>query len=493
MAINQNRYVDITSGVGGVSAASRRELIGRILTTNQLAPTGQVLEFSELSQVGAHFGTESNEYAMAAKYFSYISEDIVSPDKISYARYSTSALPAQLISTAAIPVLSSFTQVTNGGMTLSFGGKSFPLTGLDFSSATSLSAVAGVVEAAIGAAGANAQFSGGRFVLSTTETGNVEIEAASAPDSPYTDVSTLFGWDAASMPIISNGASASTLASELDRIDNLNNNFGSFAIVESAGLSDDQIKEVAAWVDAGNVKYMWSVPVTQATAQGVANLVNGKNGVALTLSSGDDYAEIAPMAIMAATDYSRRNAATNYMYKQFDAEATVTTDAQADVYDTMLVNYIGATQQAGRLIAFYQRGFLQGEIADMGVYANEIWLKDAIITECLNRFISLKKIPANSSGKVTMTLAVQGVIEEALANGTILSEKTLTNNQIAYITQVSGDSDAWMQVQNSGYWFDAQIKQRQNSAGITEYYFDYILIYSKGDSVRKVEGSDILI
>lgn len=492
MAINQSRYVDIVSGVGGNAVASRRELIARILTENILAPAGGVLEFSELSQVGSYFGTESAEYLMAQKYFSYVSVDVLSPEKISFARYSEAALPGRLISTAQIPALSSFTQITNGGMTLNFGGSAHELTGLNFSSAASLSDVAQTVQTALSSS-ATVAFSDGRFVLKTAETGVVEMSAALSPASEYQDVSVLMGWNASASPIVSNGTAAATLTEELDRIDNANNNFGSFAFVESAGFSDDQISQVAAWVDAGNAKYMWSMPVTSATAQGTANLVKGKDGVALTLTSGEDFAEIAPMAIMATTDYSRANAAVNYMFKQFDAEATVTTDAQADQYDAMLVNYIGATQQAGKLISFYQRGFLQGEISDMGVYSNEIWLKDAIITEVLNRFVSMRKIPANESGKSTLALAVQGVVQEALNNGVILSEKALTNNQIAYITQITDDPDAWMQVQNSGYWFDAQIKQRQNSAGVTEYYFDYILIYSKGDSVRKVEGSDILI
>ena len=63
MAISQKRYVDITSGVGGAAVASERELIARLITTNQLAPMGSVMEFTSLDNVGIHFGTGSAEYA----------------------------------------------------------------------------------------------------------------------------------------------------------------------------------------------------------------------------------------------------------------------------------------------------------------------------------------------------------------------------------------------------------------------------------------------
>ena len=39
MAISINRYVDITSGVGGTGGVRTRELVGRIFSTNQLIPT----------------------------------------------------------------------------------------------------------------------------------------------------------------------------------------------------------------------------------------------------------------------------------------------------------------------------------------------------------------------------------------------------------------------------------------------------------------------
>ena len=84
MAIDFGRYVSITSAVGGASAASARELILRLVTTNPLLPTGTVVEFETLDEVAAYFDlTTSDEYLQAAFYFGFVNPgdaDLPEPD-----------------------------------------------------------------------------------------------------------------------------------------------------------------------------------------------------------------------------------------------------------------------------------------------------------------------------------------------------------------------------------------------------------------------------
>ena len=57
MAITSNKYVDITSGVGGAAAVGARELLLRLMTANELVPTGSVLlQFSDADSVMNYFG-----------------------------------------------------------------------------------------------------------------------------------------------------------------------------------------------------------------------------------------------------------------------------------------------------------------------------------------------------------------------------------------------------------------------------------------------------
>ena len=84
MAIAFTKYILITSGVGGGNAVRKRELIGRLFTTNELVPTGSIVEFTTLADVGTYFGTTSEEYKRASFYFGFISKSINSAKNISY-------------------------------------------------------------------------------------------------------------------------------------------------------------------------------------------------------------------------------------------------------------------------------------------------------------------------------------------------------------------------------------------------------------------------
>jgi hypothetical protein len=207
----------------------------------------------------------------------------------------------------------------------------------------------------------------------------------------------------------------------------------------------------------------------------------------------NQFPEQVPMMVEAATDYYARNSVQNYMFQGPFAGLTpsVITDDAKIQYDAVSVNYYGNTQQAGVPVNFYQVGVLQGASPsplDMTTYVNEIWLKDAITTQILNLFVSSNQIPANTQGRAQILAGLQAVINQALSNGTISVNKTLSIQQQMFITAQTNDPNAWYQVQSIGYWVDCAIV---NTAGV--YSATYTLIYSKDDVIRLVDGQDILI
>lgn len=497
MAIPQTRYVKITSGVGAVAAATNRELIARLFTSNALAPMGSVLEFTSLAAVGEYFGTTSNEYLFSAKYFGWVSKDIRVANKISFARYSLSELVPQIIATQQAGSIASFTAITDGSFVITMGNTSTTIDGLNFSEATDLASVQTIIQEKMATItgtsfeGSTIVFSNGRFTFNGgDQTYGLEITYATNAASG-TPIAPLLGWSQGTNPVISNGSTATTMTAELDRISDLSNNFGSFYFLDQ--LSPSQLTEVAAWNAAQDTMYMFVCTCTKETYTEVHQAVQGYKGTWIQDDEFNAFAAYMPMVIGATIDYSRADATVNFMFHQFTTEQpSVTTEQWADIFDPLGINYYGATQQAGKQIAFLQRGLLQGSITDAGVYYNEMWLKDEIITQCFNMFIALRKVPANSDGIARASGIISSSLEIAKFNGTIIPDKELTDTQIAYITQISNDPDAWHSVQTNGLWFDMNIKS-QTVGDVVEYYLDYILIYSKGDSIRKVEGSDILI
>lgn len=214
------------------------------------------------------------------------------------------------------------------------------------------------------------------------------------------------------------------------------------------------------------------------------------------LSATTQYPEQCDAAIEAATNYDGTNSVQNYMYQVFPLlRPSVTTDSLANSYDNARVNYIGQTQNAGQLISFYQRGFLQGEASqplDSGVYANEQWLKAAVTAQIMNLLLASNYVPANNQGESMITGVMQSVIQQALNNGTISVGKTLTALQRADITSVTGNPLAWQQVQNVGYYLTVTIEVKPATDPV-EYQARYTLIYSKNDVIRFVLGTDDLI
>lgn len=488
MAIPQTKYVNIISAVGGTSLVSQRDLMGRVFTSNALVPCNAVLEFTGIDAVANYFGESSDEYKFAAKYFAYVSRSGNIPQKISFALHTDTALGARLYGAPKSVKLSVLQELTNASITFSIGGTDYALTGLDFSADTSFTAVALTIFSALNTAAeglANFEYDTtlSRFILTTSATGSTAtVDYASG------DLAVLLGMNQGNNgAIVSDGCAVMTGLGALRASAELSNNFYSFTFLTDVS---SEIEDIATWVKAQNIRYMWSLGVTTANAGTMASLLADYDGVGLTLGSDCVF---LPMAIAAAINYNYPNASVDFMYQQASGiTPSVTTQADQEAYDAIRVNYYGTTQQAGQLISFYQDGKLQGSVSSMGVYVNEAWLKDALFTNILNLRMSLDSLPANETGLAYVKSSIQEVIEKAQNNGVISIGKELDSTQKTYVGQITGDRNAWQSVQSVGYWFIADI-EKYTESGIEKYKVNYLLVYAKGDSINKVDGKDILI
>ena len=507
MTISFSRYVEITSGVGGASQVPRRDLIGRLFTQNVLVPTSTQITFSDLSDVLAFFGVDSVEYKRALFYFSFISKNIKKAGSISYARWNDADSAPLIFGDKSTKTLTDYTSISDGSFTLSIGAINAQVTGCDFTAAASLADVALVLQTRIQAADVAGVFASalvvfdavrGAFNFFGGDTGVYVIDT----DAPLggTDIRDVVGW--VNIGITANGAIFSDGALEetpLEAVSNsatANDNFGSFLFMDTLTL--DEVGEIALWNKAQNVKFIFchgdDLNVTT-----IAIDCQDCDGFGLTATDDakpEEYDEMVPMIILAATDYSSRNSVQNYMYQQFSLTPKVSDNSTANLYDASRINYYGVTQTAGKQIAFYQRGNLLGSALapiSMNVYANELWLKDAAGSELLNLLLSVTRLPANDSGRAqVVSLLRETVVNEALFNGTISVDKELNATQKIFIEQISGDENAWYQVQNAGYWLNALVVPFDNN-GVAEFKIQYTLIYSKDDAIRKIEGTHSLI
>ena len=500
MPIAFNRYVRITSGVGGAGAVRRRELIARLFTTSDMVPSNMVLEFSDVNSVRDYFGSTAEEFLRAQFYFSFVSKSITQPRRISFSRWASTASAPRIFG-AMSQTLPQLQTITAGTFSLTLGSTTLNISGLNFSGDNSLSDVASALQTAI-RAGTGTAFTGAtvtynanaqRFELTGGETGTVAISISAGSSN---DAAAAIGW--LGTAVLSPGTSTQTITNALAESAELTNNFGSFAFVPD--LTEEQILEAATWNDGENVLYQYQVPVTAANAATMSAALINLGGTGLTLADRvnqpNEYPEMLPMAILAATNYQLRASVQNYMFQVGNLTPTVDTTTLANTYDNLRVNYYGSTQTAGVIRSFYQRGVLTGQATDpvdMNTYANEQWLKDDAGAAIMGLLLSLPRVSANQRGTGQLLSVIQSTIDQALINGTISVGRPLTQTQIIFISSQSGDPLAFQQVQTSGYWVNASLESFQTQDNRTEFRANYTLIYTQDNAIRMVDGRHILI
>lgn len=504
--ISQSRYINIISGVGAGAGVAQRQLTLRVITQNPLLPPGLVMEFDGADAVGDYFGTSSEEFQRATAYFAFISKNVQSPQSISFARWVNAAIAPMVIGDSETKNLAAIAAVAAGTLTINNGATVLNVTAIDFTGAASLTAAAALLQTELRAvvdpqlANCTVTYNTNtnQFVLTGTVTGAGSLTVT--PTLLATDISQLIGWGTAGT-VYADGQAADTAVDAVSKSAAISNNFGSFVFATPAvALTNAEIEDVAAWNAAQNNLYMYSVATFLSNLSTLYALVKGHAGTALNVLSQtlpNDYIEQSPCEILAATNYANPNATQNYMYYQFpNRNITISSDANADAADLVRGNYIGVTQSAGQQLAFYQRGVLCGgptAAVDMNTYANEMWLKSDVTARMLTLFLSVARVPANEAGAAQILGVLQQSITQAKDNGTISAGKALSAQQQQFITQVSGDANAWRQVSTIGYWVSINFTPFVTPDQRTEWQANYTLIYSKDDAIRVVNGSDVMI
>lgn len=501
MPIKQNKYVDIKSGINNIRTATEKELIARIFTTSE-SLTDDVVECENLAEVADIFATSSDEYKIASKYFSFINKYARSPRKISFAKDVSEGRYASVTGTVKLVQDTDYSPIhtISDGKTLSVtinGVKKDVTVTISSSSYQSLDAICNAVATAINSAfstatiGVTCSYSQTNDVFSFTSNTKADEEMFLSGD-----VADLIKVSESFSPDIVSGVSTDSYSRTFDLSYQANNNFATFVFL---GLTDStNIATLAEYV-AQNYpsEFMMVVPVTSSNYTTIQSAVANINGVSLelcgTAESTGKFNFVMPMAITATTDYNKENGTVNYMFTQDSNMITVVDDdTKATANDLLKINYYGRTQQAGQKLAFYQNGVLQGNYQDQNIYVNEIWLKDALTTKFLNYMLLTSNWYANKGGQAIGQGLVADVIERAKLNGTITTEKEISEADKVYIYNITANENAWRQIYQEGYFLATNIEKKTINNQDT-FVFNYLLLYSKGDSIKKVEGLNILI
>ena len=508
MLIPLQKYVAITSAVANTIPVSNKELIARVFTTNPLFAADTVYEFTSSANVADFAGSTSVEALIASAYFGWISKTATQAKKISFMRYSFDALAPYIYSTVQLTPLATLKKISDGSMIINLGGTSYTLSNINLSSVESYSDVASALQTAIQAntgggtlwtaATVEYQATNNSFILTGGETGANEIGYATASSSG-TDLSSLIGWNSASAPVLSNGTETQTVTDILNSSINLSNNFLTFGFV-SASDAYSNLALIGAWVTEQNNQYRFCFDLGASNYSEGIQTAAQYDGLCANYNINYGVENQVPAWLMSAilpatTNYDKENGVKSYMYQQFPSfpvSIGLSTDTVTyETLDSLCVNYNGQTQKSGSFVAFYQDGFNTNG-TDTAVFDNEAWLKDAITTDILNAQLALDFISADTDGLAVITGILQNNCDIAVFNHSFSKGKVLTNSAKAYITQLTNNAEAWYSVQSNGYYYTCNIETETENEK-TIYKAVYTLIYSKNDTIRKVEGRNVLI
>lgn len=507
MSIPISKYVAITSAVANTSAASRKDLILRVFTTNPLFAANTIYEFKSSQDVSNFAGVLSNEAMIASEYFGWISKTGTKASKISFMRYSFDALAPFMYSTQDPTPLATFTGISDGSMNVNLGGTSYTISGVNLASAEDYAGVASAIQTAIQAnvgggslwtaATVTYNTANSSFMLTGGETGANQIAYAEASNSG-TDLSALLGWNQASSPVLSNGTAAQTVTEILNQSINLSTNFLTFGFVSPTDAYDN-LDAIGSWVAEQNMNYRFTFDLGASNySDGIATAAK-YDGMTAQYNINYGESSMLPAWLMSAilpatTNYDKTNGVKSYMFQQFPNQPVSVGVDDGTLYqtlDSLCINYNGQTQKSGQDIAFYQNGF-NADGTDTAVFDNEAWLKDAMATGFMNAFLDLDFISADSDGLAILTGVLNSVVQEGLNNHVISKGRTLTNDEKANIIQTMGDENAPLDIANNGYVYSIGITT-ETSGSATIYVGNYVLMYLKNNTIRKIEGSHILI
>ena len=346
MAIPASQIVKINPRV---VQASGTDLVlnGMFLTTNSLIPAGGVMGFSTADDVAEFFGSASEEYRVASVYFAGYKNSFKKPRQVFFGSRVNVAAAAWLRGSKYTGTLAQLQAVTSGTLNLSINGTSITLTSLDFSSATSLSGCATVLQTALAAkvSSTTCSYSSqtGAFQITSPTTG----EASTITYAEEGTLATLLGLTQAKGATLSQGSDALDVADNMRSIRAVTENWATFTYLYSA--TDQEILDLSAWASSQGVEYLlvaWSTDSNlknQVDTTSIAYQLKANNAGATTLIFGDAPYAAFIMGEAASIDWDRTQGAINFAFKAQDGlvptidnatEATTLLGKKCNLYGT---------------------------------------------------------------------------------------------------------------------------------------------------------------
>lgn len=445
MAIPASQIVNVTPRL---IAAGGTDLVmnGLLLTQNALIPlTDFALTFTSADAVGDYFGTTSDEYLFAVRYFLGYDNSFKKPRALMVAPRVASAASGWLRGGKVTASLADLQAVTDGGMSVTIDGTAAALASIDLSATTSYSDIAAALTTALSGAGTVTYSSFTRaFLIASNTTGSTSSVTFATAGASGTDLSALLNLAEGTGAILSPGMDAMDAAANLEAVRTASDNWVTFSTVYAA--DDDEILALAAWATGKGVDYLfvpWSVDaelLDATSTTSIAALLKAANAAATTGVYGTAAYAAFVMGAAASIDWDRINGVINFAHKGQSGLAPNVTDGQtAAALEANDWNFYGNYATRNDNFYLFFPGVMFGQYGFIDPYINAIWLKNVIQVSCMTGLAASGRVPYNEAGYALIASWLVDPVNRARRNGTIDVGVTLSASQKAQLIQEAGE------------------------------------------------------
>ena len=492
MTIPASQLVDITPRVIG-GGLSGMEFNGTFLTKSDRLPAKTAVPFYTLSDVGAYFGTGSDEYKLAANYFTADSNGTKKPSTLWFYKKVDTA-QAAWIRGSALNDLDALKAITAGAFTIKVDGTTLNITGLDLSSQTSFSGCASAIQTKLNSALAGTTCAWDSnfktFVITSPtvgSTGSVEFATAGATD---TTTYILLGLDAG---VKSLGSAITSLTDTMEDCVSSNSNFFSFMPVYQE--DSDGALELANWCNNQGVRFLYVM---------VDNSNSGKtpNNAACLGAQVADYYGVCPiyntkalgafaMGVAGSINPQQLEGRKTWAYKQQSGLAyTVDTTADANALLGNGYNFYGDYATASNQFKLFQNGQVSGIAKWLDTYYGQVFIKDGLQNAWINAMMMANTIPYNEAGYGMLQAAAMDTINTAVSAGFIRQGVSLSEAQKVQVNTEAG-LDISGTLNTQGWYLQildptAQVRSERGTPVVNFWYMD-------GGSIQKIQGTSTVL
>jgi len=391
-------------------------------TSSVIDPVEMMRTYSRIEDVAADFGTSAEEYLAAVLWF----EQVPQPSSLLIGRWvdaaSTGGLKGATLS-AAQQTLSLWTAVTAGSFTFTKdAGAAQDITGLNFSAAANLNAVAALIQAALSGVTVVWNSIYGRFEMTSTTTGATSAISFLTAAPSGTDISIMLG-----MRSTSSGAYrflGQAAASAIEAVTLFALTFGQqwYALVVPSAINSDHLL-IAPFLEATDTKHFYGVTTQEAGVLSAVDTTNiayqlkqlGYKKTMVQYSSSNPYAVVSALARILTTDYNGNSTVITLMYKQ----------EPGIVAENINVNQVTALEGFNcNVFAAYDNStaIFEPGVTSSGIFVDIVlgtdWLAVDLITNLYNLlYTSTTKIPQTDAGTHLLVTTCESVLSQAVING----------------------------------------------------------------------------